>query len=488
MPPNNQRKYENETNLVLSLCFTCQVENISFIGYGLMAYNLIGKSSLNNIIIDLSVKNSNSYLRYQGLLLHYDSLPNSREDHYTTIINEVFFTCHYSKCHCLDYQVYDAGFEVVWEKANYTITILINNSYFYNIDQGVVFIKNKCSVTKNVVLFNNCTFESNTHERKGYLFSMITVESPPFNMNLSLTNCVFTNNDLWSYLIVIFRKSFDHDLCILPVDIGTVDPNTIHIKGCKFMKNKRPIMKVVNHDLSGNIPHIFLSGPIEFSQTHFGLRYSYVDENIAYMKNMIVHITGPVTISQNDVNYIFFFGYCDVTFSNKIIITSNLCVQIITIQSEPSTYIKIMEYGNIVFSNNALSNKLISIENISTNFPSPFYIFQYTTAANIKTAVSPDHYSIIIKDNFFYHNGVSKCNIPFYHYTSHCKWIPTSVFYGYNPGAINQQIIQLHDHKKNQHTTICLCPNNSNINCSSDLLGPVYPGQTLTANRSLCTM
>jgi len=76
----------------------------------------------------------------------------------------------------------------------------------------------------------------------------------------------------------------------------------------------------------------------------------------------------------------------------------------------------------------------------------------------------------------------SECNIRFYHYTSHCKWIPTSVFYGYNPHTINQQIIHLNDHKMEPHTTICLCPNNSKTNCSADSLGPVYPGQTLTVD------
>ena len=78
----------------------------------------------------------------------------------------------------------------------------------------------------------------------------------------------------------------------------------------------------------------------------------------------------------------------------------NNCDQIITIESEP-TYMSVMKDSNITFSNNSVYNKLISTENITTNFPSPFCIFQYTTAANIKTVVSPDHYSIIIKDNFF---------------------------------------------------------------------------------------
>jgi len=66
----------------------------------------------------------------------------------------------------------------------------------------------------------------------------------------------------------------------------------------------------------------------------------------------------------------------------------------------------------------------------------------------------------------------------FYHFTSHCKWITTSVFYGDNPTVINQQIIHSDQHQLGHHTTICYCSHNI-TNCSVDVLGPVYPGQVL---------
>jgi len=129
---------------------------------------------------------------------------------------------------------------------------------------------------------------------------MITVELPPYNMNLSFTNCVLSNNDVWSFLVVIFRKEMDFDLCLLPSGDTALHQNIsmhsdiIHLEGCKFVKNKRPILKVTNEELSNNIPKLLLSGPIEFSQTDIGLRYSYSHENIAYIDNMVVNIKGPV--------------------------------------------------------------------------------------------------------------------------------------------------------------------------------------------------
>ena len=50
------------------------------------------------------------------------------------------------------------------------------------------------------------------------------------------------------------------------------------------------------------------------------------------------------------------------------------------------------------------------------------------------------------------------------------------MFYGYNPGIINKQIIQTDQLAR--HTAICYCSHNI-TNCSVDTLGPVYPGQVL---------
>ena len=52
------------------------------------------------------------------------------------------------------------------------------------------------------------------------------------------------------------------------------------------------------------------------------------------------------------------------------------------------------------------------------------------------------------------------------------------MFYGYNPGVVNQQIIQTDQHQLNHHPTICYCSHNITY-CSVEALEPVYPGQVL---------
>ena len=61
----------------------------------------------------------------------------------------------------------------------------------------------------------------------------------------------------------------------------------------------------------------------------------------------------------------------------------------------------------------------------------------------------------------------------------HCKWLPSATFYGSDPESVNKEIIKT-DHKPFiHHTTICLCPNINEANCSSDAVGLIYLGQKL---------
>ena len=53
------------------------------------------------------------------------------------------------------------------------------------------------------------------------------------------------------------------------------------------------------------------------------------------------------------------------------------------------------------------------------------------------------------------------------------------MFSNYDPGYINQQIIQVNAHPWIYHKTICHCPHDGPYDCTVDLLGPVYPGQKL---------
>ena len=168
-------------------------------------------------------------------------------------------------------------------------------------------------------------------------------------------------------------------------------------------------------------------------------------------------------------------------FSKDVIFTSNVCFHAVISISSKSSYITVMEYTNITFKNNTYSNKILVFQPFDYGNPYPFSGFQYITLAlNHATTALANHYSITFSDNNFKKVGFPpfKCESQLYHLTTHCQWIPSSVFYGYNPGVINQQIIQTDQHQPSHHTTICYCSHDI-TNCSVDVLGPVYPVQVL---------
>ena len=143
-----------------------------------------------------------------------------------------------------------------------------------------------------------------------------------------------------------------------------------------------------------------------------------------------------------------------------------------------------MENANITLLKNSYKYRLITIDYPEYNL-NPQCPFQFVTLRNT-TAVSPAQYSVNIIDNICLPRSIypkEVCLFPLYHFTPHCKWMPTAAFSGYNPKVIYQQIIKTNSPKFIYE--ICHCTHNGSNNCSIDTLGPVYPGQMLQVE--LCT-
>ena len=97
-------------------------------------------------------------------------------------------------------------------------------------------------------------------------------------------------------------------------------------------------------------------------------------------------------------------------------------------------------------------------------------------------------YSHIINFNRYKSPSQSNyCTVSFFRFISHCKWLSSAAFYNYTeytPKAVNDKIVQNDDENCDYHKHICYC--DKKPNCSIDILGAVYPEQTLQAN--LCSM
>ena len=144
-----------------------------------------------------------------------------------------------------------------------------------------------------------------------------------------------------------------------------------------------------------------------------------------------------------------------------------------------------MEYTNISFTQNSFAQPIfidVDDDNYKMN---PLRLFQYTSLRNT-SEIPTSHYNIVFNNN----RGPPKItDIPssVNYYTSHCRWLPNTVFYGYHPKIVNQQIIHIYNQtlELNHNTKMCYCSQVGVYNCSIDTLGPVYPGQRLQVSLSV---
>ena len=460
------------TNLLINSCYSCKLENLVFINLGIIATNLVGRSHLTELVIK---SNKNFYMFCQQITLNYWNLQSFTDHKHLLVMNQINMTGDLSKCYrngLVGLHIYIAI--IVTE----SLTILLTNSLFYNLDHTALTIISQCS-GYNEVKIENCTFENN------YIFSyeefditlrpLIEIVSTQSNKSISFKLCNFKGNHHVDIFIKIAVNVKHQYYCYK--QYSCVDPvTTITFMACQFTQNVvSELMNIANYIYKVCTANILIIGPSHFTKTRCSV-YK-VKTALLNIYNMTVKIIGPVVISSNNAHRIMRLEHCDVTFYNNITFKSNNGAQTIHLISN---LIKIMENANITLLRNRYKYQLITIDYPEYNIY-PQCLFQFVTFTNT-TAVSPAKYSVNIVDNICISN-TKRYLFPLYHFTPHCKWIPTAAFHDCSPKVIYQQILKTNSPKFIYK--ICHCTNNGSNNCSIDTLGPVYPGQILQVG--LCT-
>ena len=178
---------------------------------------------------------------------------------------------------------------------------------------------------------------------------------------------------------------------------------------------------------------------------------------VMHFAYMTVTISDTLTVSENNVLHnIMELEYCDITFTKTVAFLSNRCLNVIYMISMNSPYITVMEHTNITFTNISYHGHLVYPSNgpIENNYLGvfPLCIFQYMLSTSDVYNFSEliNLYTISFNDNVEYKHvsnysySAQMNNI--YDFLTHCKWLPTAVFDGYNPEYINQQIVQVDGH------------------------------------------
>ena len=481
--PDNKQQF---INLKMSCCFSCKIVNVTLQQYGIVGFNLIGKSSLTNVKIEIMQFSKpccqNILLRYSICLLWHNY---SNYIHDLTI-SQLFIQNYASESHSWCTK---AGLCINLEYTMYKVNVLLINSTFYNMNQSALEIRGKISPAKLQIVVANCTFELIR------AYPAIRISVTPFNKTVRFINCKFHSNmKVIRVIIQVCRVAYECEQFITN-DMILMKTNISFVK-CTFAYNRNVMILVENRDpIRGELKANILLQSLIISQTT-SISEDY-DMHMISITTMNVHINDTFIVTSNECRLaIMHFQSCDILLNGKIIYNKNNCSKVISVD----THIKIMQHTNLSFVKNICHNNIISVESSDEyHQPYPLCLFQYIPMSNntIPEELLTTHYAINFIYNVYKYHHVrfhgpkphapsqgKDISIRFCRYISHCRWLPSAAFHDYMPEAINNKIIQTVGQNCHYHKHICYC--NNKTNCSIDVLGNVYPGQMLQTN--LCSM
>ena len=445
------------TALLLYKCSYCRVEEVKFVGYGFAGIDLCLNSYINNTNINMTIIRPDINMCAPKLALIFLGTTGGHNYHDSVSVNNVI-TSGYSKV-CYDHYV---SMSIQLRKGNYSMNVNLQNSQFYNIDQIAltVFIHN----TNTLFYIKNCSFMHIKRRGSEDFKKIIDFYISSNSVVINLQHCKFYYNVAYTILDV----SFACDNCI--------HRSNVTIEDCYFINNNGTLLMLSSHRLCK--VNVFLN-QIVYIANNEGDYLMYFVFVAVYMNSMINVLGNKVKL------YIMEFYNSDITVTKTIAFISNTCRAVIYLKSDADVpFIILLDYANIKFINISSYHQVIVDNDNNNNIIIPYCVFQYTMSSNDRHNISEvlRHYSISFSGSQDYtqeapHNSYISNHDSFNDFLTHCKWLPTAVFNGYNPEYINQQIIQVDGHQWAHYKEICYCPYDGNYNCTIDLLGSVYPGQ-----------
>ena len=485
------------TNLLVDTCSHVTITNISFwnhTGYGLVGVSITGMLHLDNIFLSVTPKIHFDINRCsKGILLCMEDEDDVsyRTNYSKMLISNLVFSANSNYVNLSD-EIGDLcvltttmGLEILLKNPPFDVYVSINKSSFTGIHISkhsllkVQIYTNKFSTN---VFINSCYLSSSRkivsiHQPEE---PVIKIDIPYHHATVVFHKVTFDRNEIMGSLLAVSVTDDKRNDCIFVSNVSFVDL-TFVLNHNYF--NTKLTKLVVCHGIkrqSACLINVLISG-------YFNVKRNAVDELIV-LNHTTLHIQGKVLLSYNVVEIIVFLYSSIMKVYNNITFLSNECAEVIMLTSL-FPYIVIFENTTIVFKSNKCYKQLITInilENIHT-----LCLFQYFIKDKLVAKTMLDNglllniqesYNFVFTDNIQEEvSNRSKSTINYF--TSHCQWLDGAAFNGYDPGVINRNILNIQDSVKQGlllgHTGVCYCPRNGTLNCSVDLLGQVYPGQTL---------
>ena len=446
-------------SLIVACCSFISLINITIqehIEYGIMCYNMVGMSYLDSVTI--CTRTETGY----GILLYLDDnvyTPDCDVQNDTIFVTNLVIAC---AINTPDYTF-----------ANQVVHINMLRSLMNVVVRNLVFIKYAnydsmiritiCSHTSlNYILITNCSFINN--KQYGF-FPRPVVDVDIYSdeaTTVKILNCIFNSNKNTGYLVEISGLEV--------INISLINIMFNHNRYCGM------IVCTAHTSVETTRVHILLSG-IFIN----GTRSKGTNDFLVLIQTAKGYLTGNIYIGNNKIENTMGIYKSNVTFSGNITFFNNNCHNIIEFITAYG-YIKVLEYSNIVFESNFCHRELIAVKEYDTVYP--YCLFQYFASDVTLTALEYEFklklYSIKFISNYQQHITVN------YH-ISYCRWLENATFSEYSVGETNKNIMHIENTNitLNKHINLCYCPKDHEYNCTTDILGYIFPGQTLQAE--LCT-
>ena len=168
-------------SLILQYCYFCRIEDVVIWDHGFVGHNLLNKSFLNNITINMNISTPTLDVCGHKFLLVFADEENYFV-HDSILINQLSISGHTKMC------CEFAAMQLQLYQSNYSVSVELHNSWFHNMDQSVLFIH--AMYYNNSLSIKNCTFEYCDYTL-GYLNPVIYGKVPSNDMIISFEGCIF---------------------------------------------------------------------------------------------------------------------------------------------------------------------------------------------------------------------------------------------------------------------------------------------------------
>ena len=386
-------------NVILKNCLSCKVRNTTFLNYGFCGVNLFGKSYFSNIVMNFTTYS------YRGIYLYYEKeLQTVHRNECTVVMDELLI---YGK-NLITFYLTPAIF-ILFPIHSMKVIISNSSFQNVGQEIIYIDIDSRLYSYRNTIWIKNCNFEGNIHGNKHILSSLIQMKLSYINASLTLSNCNFFGNERDSISIYFVKghkyKFHINTSCVFASNVTITQLVCIGNKGRSLylygfvLSSCKNLIFLQDIDLHNNIINyyydhiviyihnfiVYVNGNMEifdnvkstiisFHLSHISfngnisLTHNIVDNimiyefsdilfdgsmiisnnrgSITHMYSSNVTFNGSVDIYDNaDCDYIINFQFCNTLFSKNVLITSNLCKQIIVMRSSKElAYIKILEH------------------------------------------------------------------------------------------------------------------------------------------------